>query len=121
MTYGVRDDVTSWGRVVREPQAVALPQFCDELPALVAEHPGDSILAAGLHRSYGDSALNGRGALIDMTRLDRLISFASDTGRLRAEAGVSLDRIIRFAVPHGFFLPVTPGTRFRLAGRRRRQ
>lgn len=112
MTYGVRDDVTSWGRVVREPQAVALPQFCDELPALVAEHPGDSILAAGLHRSYGDSALNGRGALIDMTRLDRLISFASDTGRLRAEAGVSLDRIIRFAVPRGFFLPVTPGTRF---------
>ena len=31
---------------------------------------------------------------------------------MRAEAGLSLDRLIRFLRPHGFFPPVVPGTRF---------
>ena len=107
-----RDDVLSWGRVVREKQYVAHPNFRDELPRLIAAPERESKLATGLRRSYGDSCLNGAGAVIDVTGLDRFMAFDPQTGRLRAEAGVSLSAVLQLVVPHGWFLPTTPGTRF---------
>ena len=62
-------------------------------------------------RSYGDSCLNAMGTVIDARGLDRFISFDRDRGILRCEAGVLLADILRVIVPHGWFLPVTPGTR----------
>jgi FAD/FMN-containing dehydrogenase len=73
---------------------------------------GRSLLGIGLGRSYGDSGLNPDGAVIDMTGLDRAIAFDPQTRLLRAEAGMSLDAVLEVLVPRGFFLPVTPGTRF---------
>lgn len=105
--------VTSWGRVLRLLHQVARPAFRDEIEtqiiAAAAEPRG--VLGSGLRRSYGDSGLNADGHLIDMTALDRLIAFDPKTGRLTAEAGISLKEILSFAIPRGFFLPVTPGTR----------
>jgi L-gulonolactone oxidase len=107
-----RADVLSWGRVVRAPQYVARPHFRDELAQLLAQPTGDSKLAIGLRRSYGDSCLNVGGAVIDATGLDRFIAFDPRTGRLSAEAGVSLSSVLQLVVPRGWFLPTTPGTRF---------
>ena len=100
--------------MLRARHAVARPQWRDELPALIAEGVAGSrkLLAAGLRRSYGGSGLNPEGAVIDMTGLDRAIAFDTQTRRLRAEAGMSFDAALRLLVPRGFFLPVTPGTRF---------
>jgi hypothetical protein len=44
--------------------------------------------------------------------MDRIISFDAERGRLVAEAGVTFDAIMRLSIPQGWFLPVTPGTRF---------
>lgn len=105
--------VEPWGRTPRLPHRVARPQHQDQLPALLAEVAESSgVLAAGLHRSYGDSGLNPEGLMISMCGLDRFIAFDPVSGLLRAEAGVSLDEILRMATPHGWFLPTTPGTRF---------
>ncbi len=106
--------ITAWGRVHRLEHRVARPSFRDELPVLIGENQqnGDSLLAIGLGRSYGDSGLNGDGSLIDMSGLDRLIAFDPLTGLLQAEAGMSLAQVLEFSVPRGYFLPVTPGTRF---------
>jgi FAD/FMN-containing dehydrogenase len=105
-------DVLSWGRVTREPQRVVRPRFRDELPDLIGNKGAASKLAVGLRRSYGDSCLNGSGALIDMRGVDRFIHFDRETGVLRAEAGVSLSDLLRLVVPKGWFAPTTPGTRF---------
>jgi L-gulonolactone oxidase len=108
------DGLTSWGRVLRAPHAVTRPHWRDELaPALAAaaDHPGGA-LAVGLSRSYGDSGLNPGGAVIAMTGLDRIHAFDPATGVLRADAGLSLDALIAFCLPHGWFPPVVPGTRF---------
>jgi len=104
----------SWGRVLRARHAVARPHWRDELPALLREgtQGGRKLLAIGLGRSYGDSGLNPDGAVIDMVGLDRAIAFDPATRLLRAEAGMSLDALLAILVPRGFFLPVTPGTRF---------
>ncbi len=104
----------SWGRTPRVSQSIARPSFADELRPLIADArriPG-GLLATGLRRSYGDSCLNDGGAVIDMSGLDRLISFDRVTGRLVAEAGASLADILKVAIPAGFLLPVTPGTKF---------
>ena len=112
--FAPSDDLVSWGRVLRARHGIARPQWRDELPALVAEGTASErkLLAVGLRRSYGDSGLNPDGAVIDMTALDRAISFDPTTRLLRAEAGMSLDALLKLLVPRGFFVPVTPGTRF---------
>jgi FAD/FMN-containing dehydrogenase len=112
MSYVLRNDALSWGRVVRTPQRVASPQFREDLSALVAKQREASILPVGLQRSYGDSALNSRGGLISMVGLDRFIAFDVAAKQLRAEAGLSLSDLLKVIVPHGLFIPVTPGTRF---------
>ena len=103
---------TSWGRVKRHRASVATPAFLDQIPRLLVLEPGRKLLGVGLGRSYGDSCLNEGGAVIDMTALDRVIAFDPKTGIIRAEAGLSLSNLLRIVVPHGWFLPTTPGTRF---------
>jgi FAD/FMN-containing dehydrogenase len=111
-SFAKSDDVRSWGRVTQEPQQVAYPSFRDQLPALLEDRRFASKLPVGLLRSYGDSCLNGAGALIEMRGLGRFIAFDPETGVLRAEAGVSISGILRLVVRSGWFLPTTPGTRF---------
>jgi FAD/FMN-containing dehydrogenase len=71
-----------------------------------------SFLPFGMGRSLGDSCLNDGNALLMTRGLDRVIAFDPEHGRLIAEAGVTFDAILRLSIPQGWFLPVTPGTRF---------
>ncbi len=50
--------------------------------------------------------------LLQTRPLDRLVNFDREEGLLRAEAGITLSEILDVIVPKGWFLPVTPGTRF---------
>ena len=71
-----------------------------------------SFLPFGQGRSYGDVGLNDGEAVIYTSGLNRFIHFDERSGELTAEAGVTLDQILQFSVPRGFFLPVSPGTKF---------
>lgn len=98
----------SWGIPASRPAAVRrLAWRSDPLPA--AQPP---LLAYGRGRSYGDVCLNDGGVLLDTRGLDRFIAFDRASGRLRCEAGATLARILSLALPAGWFLPVTPGTRW---------
>jgi FAD/FMN-containing dehydrogenase len=48
--------------------------------------------------------------------MDRFISFDTEGGILRCEAGVDLADILELIIPKGWFLPVTPGTKFVTVG-----
>ncbi len=105
--------IDSWGRVLHARQLPVPLAWRDvSLEAL----PDSSLLAHGLGRTYGDGCLNDGGALLLTRGLDRFIAFDSKTGILRCEAGVSLEEIIRLALPRGWFLPVTPGTKYVTVG-----
>lgn len=104
--------LTSWGRVARSPAQVARPRFRDELPGLFASGLASPMLGIGLGRSYGDSGLNSGRLVVDMTALDRIVSFDPATGVVEAEAGLSLSDLIRIVLPHGYFPATTPGTRY---------
>ena len=77
------------------------------------DHP--TVIARGLGRSYGDSSLNPAGVILQQ-RLDRMLDFDPTRGLLTCEAGVSLADIIHVCLPQGWFLPVTPGTKFVTVG-----
>ena len=71
-----------------------------------------SLIARGAGRAYGDAALNDHNRVVDLTRLNRMLSFDAASGLLRCEAGVTIAELIDVFLPRGFFPPVTPGTRF---------
>ncbi|GER87017.1 hypothetical protein KDW_11790 [Dictyobacter vulcani] len=101
----------SWGRYPSVTNNQVVPVYWrDELPDLASID--QSILPYGYGRSYGDSCLNENGVSVDTSHLKNFISFDTEQGIIRCEAGVSLADVLQVAVPRGWFLPVTPGTKF---------
>ena len=101
----------SWGRYPTYGANILPLHWQGDFPAVTAGIH-DSALPVGMGRSYGDVCLLKDGNLLLTTGMNRLIAFDAETGLLTAEAGVTLAQILDFAVPRGFFLPVTPGTKY---------
>lgn len=74
---------------------------------LVNKNP---LIARGLGRCYGDSALGEN--VLSTLKFNRFLSFDDKSGSLCCEAGVSFAEILDAFVPRGWFPPVTPGTKF---------
>ena len=108
----------SWGRFPRAPQSGHACGWREELPAqlqhIVATHR--STLPFGNGRSYGDSCLASSDQVLEMRALDRLIHADWALGTVQVEAGMTLAELLALAIPHGWFLPVTPGTQFATVG-----
>ncbi|MDR3390299.1 MAG: FAD-binding oxidoreductase [Sulfuriferula sp.] len=101
--------LSGWGRYpVEVCEQVRPERYRDLRPA------AEQQIARGQGRSYGDAALGKRVILTE--RVNRLLAFDATSGVLRAEAGATLAEILDVIVPQGWFLPVTPGTRFASLG-----
>ncbi len=112
----VTQRLSGWGRFPVEPCSVYRPESQRQLAAVLESGAQPSFISYGLGRSYGDAALNGQGGVICHTRLNRFLAFDTESGVLECEAGVSLAEILQYFLPRGFFLPVTPGTKFVTVG-----
>ena len=100
--------LTSWGRVKdSNPKKVI---NLDSRSQVVESN--DKLLAIGNLRSYGDEAYNDNGLILRTTNLNRFIHFDRNSGYLVAECGITLDEILKLIVPCGWFLSVTPGTKY---------
>ena len=99
----------SWGRTCSLAQA-AIRLSRDTNPLI--PHTDRKLLAVGKGRSYGDSCLNDDGLLLDCNDLRRFLGFDQRTGVLSCEPGVTLEDILQLTVCSGWFLPVTPGTKY---------
>lgn len=106
--------ISSWGRAHLQPQTHQA--FGNRHAGLPEAGDKGTLLAHGNGRSYGDSNLNSSGLVLHARHLDRFIDFNPDTGLLRCEAGVLLAEILELVVPQGWFLPVTPGTKYVTVG-----
>jgi FAD/FMN-containing dehydrogenase len=108
--------LSGWGRFPVESCNVYRPESQRQVAAILESGAQPSFISYGLGRSYGDAPLNGQGGVICHTRLNRFLAFDAQAGILECEAGVSLAEILQYFMPRGFFLPVTPGTKFVTVG-----
>jgi decaprenylphospho-beta-D-ribofuranose 2-oxidase len=128
MSPNVLDDLptttaslSGWGRTAATTAQLLStpdPEVIAKAVAAVADHDADApshlkrgIVARGLGRSYGDVAQNAGGIVVDMTALNRIHSIDPDAATVDVDAGVSLDELMRAALPYGLWIPVLPGTR----------
>ena len=100
--------ISGWGNFPSSTAYLSRPERYQQLKF----EEGRKTIARGLGRSYGDAALNSEQDVILMERLNRFLAFDEEKGLLRAEAGTALEEILDIFVPRGWFLPVTPGTKF---------
>ena len=73
------------------------------------------VIARGLGRSYGDAAQCGGGLVLDTSALST-IGPIDEEGVVEVGAGVSLQRLMHEAIPSGWFVAVSPGTRYVTVG-----
>lgn len=105
------DNYQSWGRVpIAHNQQVEKIEWRHNLPKL--NDFETSVLPYGYGRSYGDSCTNEGGTLLDITGLNHLIAFDRENGTICCEAGMMLKDILELIVPEGWFIPVSPGTKY---------
>jgi FAD/FMN-containing dehydrogenase len=109
----------SWGNYPHFPQTPLDCNWRDEASGCIgqlAQANRGGILPFGSGMSYGDSCLAASDHVIRLRHLDRFIAADWNRGVVSAEAGATLEEILAVAIPRGWFLPVTPGTRYATLG-----
>jgi decaprenylphospho-beta-D-ribofuranose 2-oxidase len=103
--------LTGWGRISPTWARVTEPSDTDQVAALLKGAPERGVIARGLGRSYNNAAQNDGGLVIKTTLLNRIAGIDAAGGEVVCEAGVSLEQLMIAALPYGWFVPVSPGTR----------
>ncbi len=102
----LRKLLTGWGRY---PVQECITWRPEKQSGLLLNAP---MISRGLGRSYGDAALNKNGNVVLTERVNRFLEFDAKSGKLRAEAGVTMADVIDTCLPRGWFPQVTPGTKY---------
>ncbi|NBE53605.1 FAD-binding oxidoreductase [Streptomyces boluensis] len=108
--------VSGWGRTAPTRARLVRPRTYEEVAEAVRGCGERGGIARGLGRAYGDAAQNAGGSVLDMTGLDRISAIDAEAGTVRCDAGVSLHQLMEVLLPLGWFVPVTPGTRYVTVG-----
>ena len=101
-------EVTNWGNFPVVEKEIRSEDSIDKIKEFVRSH--HEVIARGNGRCYGDSSLGEH--IFSTKRLNKMISFDRLNGVLECESGVLLSEVLEIAVPQGYFLYVTPGTKF---------
>ena len=104
-----------WGRNKFADCRVLTPLNELKLKNFIKDSERYSLIARGLGRSYGDSAQLDNKNVVILSNFNSIV-LDKENHIVTAKAGVSFDELLRFIVPNGFFIPVSPGTRFVTVG-----
>ncbi len=81
-----------------------------------AKKSGLTITTRGAGRSYNDAALNGGGIVMDLSGMNKVISWNPQTGIITAQPGLNLQGLWQTVLPDGWWPPVVSGTMFTTLG-----
>lgn len=107
--------LSGWGRTAPTTALVSRPLDASSVLASMHDHSG-GVIARGLGRSYGDAAQCSGGLTIDTAGLGHIGALNEVAGTIEVGGGVSLHNLMRRLIPAGWFVAVTPGTRYVTVG-----
>jgi decaprenylphospho-beta-D-ribofuranose 2-oxidase len=108
----MKKQIANWGNFPVMESDERTFSFDSQLQKLIKED-GDFI-ARGNGRCYGDASLGKK--TLSTLKYDKVLSFDTFNGIFECEGGITLDHVLEITVPKGWFLPVTPGTKFITVG-----
>lgn len=104
--------VTNWGNFPIVEKEMKSEDSLQKIREFVLNN--NEVIARGNGRCYGDASLGEH--IFSTKRLNKFISFDRLNGIIECESGVLLSEILEVTVPQGYFLYVTPGTKFITVG-----
>lgn len=108
----MKQKIANWGNYPRIESDVRSFSFTSQLSQLMGST--NHFIPRGNGRCYGDASL--AGTTISTLNYKRILSFDTTNGVFECQSGLTLDKILEVIVPKGWFLPVTPGTKFITVG-----
>ena len=99
----------SWGNNIKTFPKIFYPE--KNLDVLRIFKKKNNFVIQGNRRSYGDVCLNNKNVL-STRKMDKIIHFDHKKGIVKIEAGVLLKDLLELIIPHGWFIPTTPGTKY---------
>ncbi len=97
-----------WGRTAPTAATVVDASVLD---SVLVDPPARGVIARGGGRAYGDAAQNAGGSVIAMTAGSPVEpALDAATGIVTATGATTIGELLRFLLPRGLFVPVTPGT-----------
>ncbi|MCS3868706.1 FAD/FMN-containing dehydrogenase [Chryseobacterium ginsenosidimutans] len=100
--------VTNWGNFPIVEKEMKSEDSFKKIKEFVLNH--NEVIARGNGRCYGDASLGEH--IFSTKKLNKFISFDRLNGIIECESGVLLSEVLEISVPQGYFLYVTPGTKF---------
>lgn len=108
----IKKRVANWGNYpVLETEEKTF-SFTEQIADTLLQ--SDGVIARGNGRCYGDASLAEH--TISTLKYDKILSFDTQKGIFECQSGITLDQVLDVIVPKGWFLPVTPGTKFITVG-----
>jgi len=107
--------IQGWGRNTSAEVNILEPENKFKLKEIILNAEKNSLIARGLGRSYGDSAQLDKKNVVSLKKFNTF-ELDRENNLITAQAGVTFDELLKYIVPRGFFLPVSPGTRFVTVG-----
>jgi FAD/FMN-containing dehydrogenase len=108
----MKQQIANWGNYPKMESDVKTFTFTEQLSLLM--NSTGHFIPRGNGRCYGDASL--AVTTISTLNYKRILSFDTVNGEFECQSGLTLDKILEVIVPKGWFLPVTPGTKFITVG-----
>lgn len=108
----MKKEISNWGNYPKVEANLTALEFEEDVRQFVND--AASVLPRGNGRCYGDAALSD--TILSTLKLDKITAFDVSSGIICCQSGVLLSQIIDLVLAKGYFLPVTPGTKYITVG-----
>ena len=98
----------NWGRNININPKRFIPQSYNELKKVISKK---SFIVHGNQRSYGDVCLN-KDLIVSMKNFNQIKKFEKKSGFIEVESGMLLKDLLPVIIEKGWFIPITPGTKY---------
>lgn len=106
--------LVGWGGAVESVGYVFRPTTVDGIKEVfhLAKETGRKVTLRGAGRSYGDASLGAENIVLEITRMNRILSWDPNTGIITCEPGVTIEQLWKYCIADGWWPAVVPGTMY---------